>query len=373
MKKAAPETFRIWNAGVLLCLFILWILVNPLSCTLKISKPALNPLLYAEEEDRCVWTNVDRIVAVGDIHGDYKNFVTILKRIGLVDEDLRWTGGKTHLVQTGDVLDRGPNARMVFDLIMRLEKEAEKAGGRVHMLIGNHEEMNLTGIAFGQVGYVTVEQFTSFLSDDYRAGKERTIRKKYAHKKTEDAGNDGTLDAEIKRFWRQFMQDERNDPERVYFEQFDAGYGDWIINHNIIIRINDIIFVHGGISEPFSTWSLEDMNRKAKEELSAIREAYRNRRNYDIEKNQIVYRDQGPIWFRGLAMWDEEEYEEDVDRILKNLGAKSMVIAHTPLKGNILSKFNRRVWIIDTGISDVYGGYLNALIIEDGRFLPWGD
>lgn len=358
---------RNWIVRALVCTLTLLVF---LYCAPTARDPALNPRLYADQEDQCVWTDVDKIVAVGDIHGDYKNFVTILKRVNLVDEDLHWIGGKAHLVQTGDVLDRGPDARMVFDMIMRLEKEAEEAGGRVHMLIGNHEEMNLTGIAHSQVGYVTVEQFVSFLSDDYRAQKERKIREKYSYKKTDDEGNDGALEAEIKRFWNQFMQDERNDPARVYFEQFDAAYGDWIIAHKAVIRINDIIFVHGGISESFSTWSLEEINRTAKEELVTFREAYINQQILEFEKNLIVYNDQGPFWFRGLAMWDEDDYKEDVDRILKNLGAEYMVIAHTPRKGIILSRFKDRIWIIDTGISDVYGGYLNALVIENGRLQP---
>ena len=75
---------------------------------------------------QCVWTGVGKIVAVGDIHGAYKNFVKILKGTELIDNDLHWIGGKTHLVQTGDIMDRGPGAKRVFDLLMRLEKEAEE-------------------------------------------------------------------------------------------------------------------------------------------------------------------------------------------------------------------------------------------------------
>ena len=98
-------------------------------------------------DTQCIWTGVDKIVAVGDIHGDYDNFTTILKNTGIISSNGHWKAGCTHFVQTGDVLDRGPDARKVLDLIMKLEKEAEKAGGMVHFLIGNHEEMNITGIA----------------------------------------------------------------------------------------------------------------------------------------------------------------------------------------------------------------------------------
>ncbi len=71
---------------------------------------------------------VARIVAVGDVHGDFDRLVEVLRDAGVVDRRNRWTGGATHLVQTGDVLDRGPQARKVLDLLMSLEKQARRAG-----------------------------------------------------------------------------------------------------------------------------------------------------------------------------------------------------------------------------------------------------
>ena len=91
------------------------------------------------------WTGVERTVAVGDVHGDFEQFVMVLESAGLLDGEGNWVGGRTHLVQTGDVLDRGPDSRKVMDLLMKLEKQAEAAGGRVHVLIGNHEAMNVYG------------------------------------------------------------------------------------------------------------------------------------------------------------------------------------------------------------------------------------
>ena len=84
----------------------------------------------------------ESLVAIGDVHGDFDDFVSILQRIGLIDKQNHWTGGKTTFVQTGDLLDRGPKPREVMDLMMALEKEAGQAGGRVVSLLGNHEMMN---------------------------------------------------------------------------------------------------------------------------------------------------------------------------------------------------------------------------------------
>ena len=87
----------------------------------------------------------ERIVAIGDIHGNYDGFVSILQRAGLVDDDVHWIGGDTTFVQTGDIFDRGLEVFEVLGLLKRLEKEAAAAGGEVIVLLGNHEGMNLVG------------------------------------------------------------------------------------------------------------------------------------------------------------------------------------------------------------------------------------
>src|SRR6185437_13311390 len=93
----------------------------------------------------CEFTGVDRVVAVGDVHGAYDRFVDILRTASLVDDKLRWTGARTHLVLLGDVVDRGPESAKALDLIERLTKDAAKAGGALHMLLGNHEVMRMLG------------------------------------------------------------------------------------------------------------------------------------------------------------------------------------------------------------------------------------
>ena len=87
----------------------------------------------------------ERIVAVGDIHGSYDGLVSILQRVELIDAETHWIGGEATLVQTGDLFDRGLQTHEVLDLLMRLQGESDSAGGRVIVLLGNHEGMNLTG------------------------------------------------------------------------------------------------------------------------------------------------------------------------------------------------------------------------------------
>ena len=92
------------------------------------------------------YDGVSRVVAIADVHGAYDAMVQALLAADVVDKDLAWSAGDAHLVIVGDILDRGPNSRPAMDLLMQLEAEAEARGGKVHVLIGNHEAMNLSAI-----------------------------------------------------------------------------------------------------------------------------------------------------------------------------------------------------------------------------------
>lgn len=332
--------------------------------------------LYAESI-QCVWTGIKRIVAVGDLHGDYENFIKILKGTGLIDEEKHWIAGKTHFVQIGDVMDRGNYAKEIFDLLMKLEKEAEEAGGKVHMLIGNHEEMNITGIAFDYSGYITPRQFVSFVSEKYREKEEKKIRKEDKGNPAEKAGTNSSLNSEMEAHWEKVINMARNNTQnqdrREYIKNFNEKYGNWILEHNVVIKINDIIFVHGGISEKFSKKKLQEINDRTRIELTDIRRAIINSRPTNIRR-EIVWEPDSPYWYRDLAIMSEENFKDDVDRILNNIEAQYMVIAHTPMRiinEDHMKRFDGKIWIIDTGISKIYGGYLSALIIENGKFIVW--
>ena len=329
------------------------------------------------EEIPWEWSGIDKTIVIGDIHGDYESFLKILKGTGVIDQELRWAAGKTHLVQTGDVMDRGDDARKIFDLLIRLEKEAEEAGGMVHVLLGNHEEMNLTGIVFdSNPDYVTLDQFISFLPEGYRKQQEEDLAKKIL--KAQARNRRTNPDSIMNEFWNS----KRSNPSarRIYTLNLNEEYGPWLRRLNIAIKINDVVFVHGGISEKYSKWGLKEINDRYRLELVNIwRESQRPGLQRDSQPSivppSIVYRGDSPLWYRELATVPEEDLKEEVDAILGNLGAKAMIIAHTP---NIvrnpreMQRFGGRVWIVDTGIARVYRGPATALIIQNGDFTVWG-
>jgi len=339
--------------------------------------------LFADSK-QCVWKDVDKIIAVGDIHGDYDNFVKILKSAGLVDDRLKWSAGKCHFVQTGDIMDRGDYAKYIMDLLKRLQKEALDAGGRVHVLLGNHEEMNITGIVFRYPEYVSPKQFASFLPENYRIKMENEFRRQLHNRSETGSNSDASfLDSYFDTKWKGLVTDENI--QKMYVNTFNSDYGTWLLEQNTAIKINDVIFAHGGISEKYSHWPLQKINDVMRKELNVYRLAYKRGIIPQI-KREILYMPDSPLWNRDYALKDERTYSRVVNKILKNLDANHMVIAHTPPGSPVIpenqkdevvfrTRFNQKIWMIDTGIAEYYYGILSYLVYENEEFFmtEWRD
>jgi len=91
-----------------------------------------------------VLNGVDSLFVVGDTHGEYDNLSRLLEGAGLIDENGRWSGGHKHVVFLGDLFDRGPDVTRNLWFMYRLEREAARAGGGAHVVLGNHEMMVFT-------------------------------------------------------------------------------------------------------------------------------------------------------------------------------------------------------------------------------------
>ncbi|MCU0243969.1 MAG: metallophosphoesterase [Acidobacteria bacterium] len=367
---------------LLLALWLIPLSAAPFSFAAE-ARPAADEVPYA-------WTGVDRVVAVADLHGDYDRFVFILSHpaVALVDADLNWTGGRAHLVQLGDILDRGPQARRIFDLIRRLEGQAAAAGGMVHVLLGNHEEMNLTGIALDYPGYVTVEQFLSFLPADFRLAREEEFLKTLPpeeRKRLQAAGAEAAFEDALYGFWQRTLARRNPEARQAYMDGLDRELGGWLLGLNTVIKIDDVVYSHAGISEAYSRWPLREINTVMRGELAFFKGLMRDpHRTAKPFKPKIVYEPDSPLWFRGLATMGDSAQAE-VDRILANLGAKAMVVGHSffynrlksgsspVVERTAVARFQDKIWIMDTGISGSYGGIPSALIREGGTFTLWGE
>ena len=340
----------------------------------------------------------ERIVAIGDIHGEYDGFVSVLQRAGLVDDDAHWIGGETTFVQTGDMFDRGVEVFKVLDLLMRLEQEAEAAGGKVIVLLGNHEGMNLVGF-FRDVNPDLYATFVDKKSEKRRKAAYKNF-KKYWRSKAEEILNAPVAEVpeDVKEQWMAAIP-----PGWLEYKEAlgpDTHYGSWLHQRPVVVVINGVLFVHGGVGPDLTGLSVAEINAKVASELATyhrLREAMiadklvpttaelASLMNVYLEmdppdpkyaeladaENWLVFSEGGPLWFRGAARWEEETDLEEMIGLLSGVGAQRMVGGHTVQdEGRIEVRFDGRVFLIDTGmLSSVYtGGRPSALVIEDGAF-----
>jgi hypothetical protein len=349
-------------------------------------------------------TAEDRVVAVGDVHGNYDGFVTILQQAGLVDDEAHWIGGNATLVQNGDVFDRGVEVFEVLDLLMRLEQEAAAANGQVISLLGNHEGMNLVGF-FRDVNPELYATLVDKKSEKRRKAAFKDF-KRYWRARAEAllGARVAEIPDEIEEQWMAAIP-----PGWLEYKERlspDSRYGAWLRKRKVAVVINEVLFVHGGIGPDLAGMSIDEINAEIVRELEIydrLREAMIKKRlvpstaelaslmNVYQEmdppdpayseladaENWFVYSEGGPLWFRGAARWDEETMTEEMVELLQGVGAERMACGHTPqVEGHIEVRFGGRVFLIDTGMLSTFytGGRPSALVIEDGVFTAiYGD
>jgi hypothetical protein len=339
----------------------------------------LGPASAQPRVDPCALDGVARIVAIGDVHGAYDGFVRILRAAKIIDGRDRWIGGAAHLVQTGDVLDRGADSRRAMDLLRRLERDAPRSKGRVLALIGNHETMRLGGASAGHppgqgflrdINAAEVDAFRTPRSTELRDA----IRAQWLEQEKQRAKAAGTAVDEpalVARF------DAATPPG--YFEMVQAfsdkgDYGRWIRGHAAAAKINGILFLHGGVSARVAPLGCEGINAGVAADLTTAFPKF-----VEDALATLAGAEDGPLWYRGLAQEDEAVFTPEVDKILEAVRAKAIVIGHTvTATGRITPRFGGRVVQIDTGmLTSVYkSGRPSALeiagdtwtaIYEDGR------
>lgn len=267
-----------------------------------------------------VFDGVRRVVAIGDIHGDYEKFSAVLQLCGVTDAGLRWIAGPTHVVQTGDVLDRGPDSKKVMDALRQLEDQAQRAGGRVHALIGNHEFMTMVG----DLRYVSDGELAAF--------------------------GDGPRGTPVGREpLGQFPK------YRAAFTK-EGPYGRWILSHNAIVRVNGTLFMHGGISPRYMNRNIVELNDLVRAELRGERDA----------RVGVGADPEGPLWFRGLAeTLPPQALDSFLAQMLPVQGARRIVMGHTIQEGGISLRAGERIALIDVGMSrQTINGAPSCLIIE---------
>jgi calcineurin-like phosphoesterase family protein/HipA-like protein len=339
-----------------------------------------------------------RVVAFGDVHGAFADWSGLLRELGVIDEQMNWSGGNTHLVSLGDLLDRGPDSRKVVELLMKLDQQAEQAGGAVHMVLGNHEVMVMTG----DLRYVSPQEFAAFAGDETQADRDALFAQ---YRSFNPEGDEAAL--------RQTFDDQY--PAgfvalRKAFSQ-EGALGSWLVQQPFVVKVNDKVYMHGGIASVASEDSLATLNGKLQGELKAFldsmdtlraagvmpwyvdyhdRLAFLNARAEEFvaanpkaktqpdwfpalkqvfeAQQAFVFSDDSPNWYRGTAMCHPYAESFNTERFLKQVGAKQLVMGHTPTSGNVHERMDGLAIRLDTGmLASVYKGRASALVSQGGK------
>lgn len=344
--------------------------------------------------DQYRWTDVDRIVAVSDPHGAYDALIGTLGHAGVIDDTLAWSGGTTHLVITGDLMDRGADSRKIMDLVMRLEAESQEQGGMVHLTLGNHEVMNLVG----DLRYVSRGEYAAFAAEETAEERERWFQQyRAAHAiESPEGADDETLRAEF---------DQNRPPgffaHRAAFSS-EGKYGRWLLQKPLLVVVNETAFVHGGLPSLVAELGLDRLNAELGAEVgdyvrqldvliqaglidpaenfyahgdlaealatdTTLAPPLKNALQTVMALNDARVHDTiGPLWYRGTVGCSALVEGDVLSQSLAAIGAERVVIGHTPtVTRRVLQKFDGQVIEIDTGmLSSAYQGSGNALVIE---------
>ncbi|MDP2877020.1 MAG: metallophosphoesterase, partial [Holophaga sp.] len=253
----------------------------------------------------------EKILAVSDIHGRFDTLSRLLQAQKVVDANLRWQFGNGHLVVVGDVMDRGPQVTEAYWFLHALEQSARSAGGAVHMLLGNHEAMLLAG--------------------DYR----------YVHSK--------------------YQRPPTEFPSLGVQYGTNSELGRWLRSRPALLRLGDILFVHGGISP-----ETLKLNLDLDQINDAIRQSLGLRAKDTSGTVATLLGSAGPLWYRGLLPegGNPQASDDHIAQVLTQFKVKTLMVGHTTLRA-LASFHGGRIFGIDAGIKDGEPG--EAMLFLDGR------
>lgn len=369
-----------------------------LSLLLGPTRPALAQTAAAPTA-QVQWSGVERVIAFADVHGAYAELVQLLRETGVVDAQNRWAAGSTHVVSLGDLLDRGADSRKVMDLLRDLQGQALTAGGRLHVVLGNHEAMNL----LGDLRDVHPGEYAAYA--DLESAAERAQQ-------------------------RQAWVAERGEAAAAAFDQrFPPGYfghraalapggsyGQWLLSLPVAIAVNDALFMHAGPSSALQGMSLQEVNLRYRTALSnylglagqleqarllqaadsfhlrprlarerfgrlmaAAAAASANARldaalgdvvaRFEAADDHALLSADGPNWYRGPALCREASESDVLLPLLKQFGVTRLVVGHTPTRdARAVSRFDGRVVKLDAGMNHaVYKGRAVALVLQGAQ------
>ncbi len=310
----------------------------------------------------------DRVVAVGDLNGAYDVLVEILLGTEIIDERERWIGGPAHLILIGDIFNRGPNAREIFQLVGELSAKAEKKRGRVTILLGNHETM----VALGNEAYCTTEEYLAFATE-----KQKSAWQKRVDRAMREIYNDYPVGGPIRPIlprleeWKARHVPGQGALRRAVGPRGEIGR----VLRQLPIAVIDqgCVFCHAPITPSWARLGVEGLNRAAREAWETAPKFFA-----DLPQDHLFYAQQGPLWNRRMAKHETARTRRQLDGSLARLEVKRMVVGHTPTnilphgeRGRIALRHDDKLVCIDVGLGRGDPSPCTALVVQDGKGIEW--
>ena len=284
-----------------------------ISKTLEVS--SYDTTYYSEKS---TFHKVSEIAALSDIHGQFDLLIRLLQNNKIIDKSLNWSFEEGHLVIVGDIFDRGDKVNEILWFIYELEAQAKSKGGRVHYLLGNHE-------------YMVLYNDLRYIHEKYNRSS------KLLNLKYDELYSDNTI------------------------------LGRWLRSKATIVKINDIIFTHAGISEDFiayENFNIEKINNKMRQSIPRLKELRKLRRTGESNNFYDMYFGKNSlIWYRGY--FEEELTDTDILKILKLVNANHIVVGHTSNE-EVVQLYDTKIIGVDSSIKK--GEYGELLLIKNERF-----
>ncbi|KAK8445118.1 hypothetical protein SEVIR_9G256200v4 [Setaria viridis] len=313
------------------------------------------PITVAGDPPTVVSAPGRRIVAIGDVHGDLSQTRAALVLAGVLSAESDghvWTGGRTVLVQVGDILDRGKDEIAILSLLSSLNLQAKSQGGAVFQVNGNHETMNVEG-DFRYVdpgGFDECIRFLEYLDECDGNWEEVFLnwvdvseRRKKEYRASPNSD------------WRPWNFVNRGFAARSSLFKRGGPLACELARHPVVLKINDWVFCHGGLLPHHVEYGIERMNREVSMWMKCSGE------DSDDETGIPFIATRGydsVVWSR-LYSHDPAERPRRAlmlssivaEQTLKSVGAKGMVVGHTPQIGGVNCKCDGKVWCVDVGMS----------------------
>ncbi len=251
----------------------------------------------------------EKVLVLSDIEGEFTAGRRLLIAGGVMDSTCHWTFGTGHLAVAGDLFDRGTDVLAWLWLLYDLEQQARAAGGAVHVILGNHDIMQMSG--------------------DFRYTDARYFKHAWVlGRQLKDLFGDQTV------------------------------LGRWLRTKNVMEKIGDLLILHGGVSPELlqQQWPLDSVN-------VLCRAGYGLSRRQMPADRQLLFDGRSPFWFRGYFL-DPLASTELVDQTLAFYGCRHIIVGHT-IVDNIQSRYQGKVIAVDV---NEHEGHHDALLIDKGNF-----